>query len=294
MSTIGSSLNASRYHLGRAWNNALGNFKNNKYIKGPSNFLNQNSAVAKVSFLILMVIVFILLLRIGTMLLTWALTPSKNPVLVKGMKDATKYHRFVQDPAIKGSKTILRSVNEREGIAFTWSVWLFITGWDYKSGQRRHVFSKGSGPPGNSQGIMEPNNAPGLYLHHSKNALVVLMNTYNMIDEEVEVNDIPLNKWVNVMIRVAGDVLDVYINGTIAVRHKLSGVAKQNYGDVFVNLNGGYTGYLADLSYFDYDLNTSEIASIVNNGPNMTMTPAPDFPVPHYLSLRWFIDNATQ
>ena len=122
---------------------------------------------------------------------------------------------------------------------------------------------------GVKNGMLTPNNAPGLYLHPSKNALYVVMNTFDMIDEEVEVNDIPLNKWVNVIIRCEGKTLDVYINGTIAIRHRLSSVPKQNYGNVHATKNGGFKGHWSLLQYFDHSLNTTEIMDIVTKGPDL-------------------------
>lgn len=41
------------------------------------------------------------------------------------------------------------------------------------------------------------------------------MNTYNVINEEVIVPDVPINKWFNVIIRCTNTTLDVYANGTI-------------------------------------------------------------------------------
>ena len=42
------------------------------------------------------------------------------------------------DPKLKGAKPILRSVNEREGIEFTYSVWLFVT--DYSINQDKDTY----------------------------------------------------------------------------------------------------------------------------------------------------------
>ena len=257
-------------------------------------FLKSNSLVAKVAFLILVILAFILLLRLGTSVFTYLFTPPGSPKIISGMYANTKAaHQIPQKPGIGSkSKTILRSVNQRDGIEFTWSVWIWISGLEYKSGQKRHIFSKGNNTIGDNTQMMTPNNAPGLYIHPTKNALIVVMNTFDNMNEEVVVDDIPLNKWVNVMLRCEGKTLDVYINGTIAVRHILSGVPKQNYGDVWITANGGYDGMLSDLWYFDYALNTTEIMDIVLDGPDMTVTPAPSYPVPLYFSLRWFFNQA--
>ena len=261
---------------------------------GSKKFLESNTLVAKFAIIILVLIGFVLLLRLGTELMQWILSPTKSPYLIRGRKQNTKELTTIpQDPGDGANAiTIVRSANEKYGIEFTWSTWIFISGLAYKSGSLRHIFSKGNGDVGDD-GLMMPNNAPGLYLHPKKNSLVVVMNTYNSIDEEVVVDDIPLNKWLNVMIRVEGNILDVYVNGTIAVRHKLAGVAKQNYGDVWVTANGGFDGELADLRYFDYALNTTEISAIVDNGPDMSSDRPASQPVPHYFALQWYLNNAT-
>jgi hypothetical protein len=54
------------------------------------------------------------------------------------------------------------------------------------------------------------------------------MNTFNVINEEITIPDVPLNKWVNVIIRCQNTTLDVYINGTITRSVELTGVPKQN------------------------------------------------------------------
>ena len=104
----------------------------------------------------------------------------------------------------------------------------------------------------------------------------------------------PLNKWVNVIIRCENTTLDVYINGTIARSLQLSGVPKQNYGDVYVAMNGGFTGNISNLWYYNYALGTAAIQQIASHGPNTTLinssltTTKPT----DYLSLRWYFYGA--
>ena len=81
------------------------------------------------------------------------------------------------------------------------------------------------------------------------------MNTFTSINEGVVVKDIPQNKWFNVAIRVQNKVLDVYMNGSIVVRHKLGGVPKQNYSKVYVAKNGGFKGNSSNLRYYNYAWN---------------------------------------
>ena len=49
-----------------------------------------------------------------------------------------------QNPNVDGAKPVLRSNNQRGGLEFTWSVWLYIDDMVYKNGQRKHIFHKGN------------------------------------------------------------------------------------------------------------------------------------------------------
>ena len=256
-----------------------------------SSFSESNSLVAKFSFLLLVIFMFILLLNIGISLIGWFTKPSPSPKLINGMIDATQMITFTQDPSLNGSSTIYRSNNANDGIEFTWSVWIFINNLQYLEGQYKHVFYKGNNNL-ESNGLNFPNNAPGLYIAPNTNALVVMMNTFNDINEETVIPDIPLNKWVNVIIRCQNNKLDVYINGTITRSVQLMGVPKQNYGDVFVAANGGFNGYISNLWYYNYALGTSDISNIVTKGPNTKLTSTSSINTvlkdPNYLSLRWY------
>ena len=274
-----------------AMKNTFNNFRSNKYVSGSKDFLESNSLVAKVSFLLLIVILFVLALKYGTQFLGWLFSPSKNPKLVDGMKEGHVSKIIPQDPNASGSKPILRSVNQDFGIEFTYSVWLYINQLR-NDGKYKHIFHKGNDgfSMGSPEGLNEPNNAPGLYIDKDTNNLVIIMNTFNNINEKVIVRDIPMHKWINVIIRVDGNKMDVYVNGTIAVRHVFKSVPKQNYGDIYVNMNGGFDGLLSDLWYHDYGLNTNEILTIVENGPNMKMSKSLKV-MPPYFSLRWYFQQ---
>ena len=277
-------------------------FTTNSYIDSTQEFLNSNSLIAQVAFLLLVLFVFMILLRLGISLLGYFMGPDGTPKLIDGMVDAKQLIVIPQDPDTSGSITIPRSVNATEGIEFTWSVWIFIDDLTYNDGRYRCVFYKGNDfaknlndPDAPSQGLNFPNNAPGLYITPNTNNLVVIMNTFNVINEEIIIDDIPLNKWVNVIIRCQNNTIDVYINGTIIKSYNLHGVPKQNYGDVYVAPNGGFSGYISNLWYYDYGLGTSEISKLVSKGPNTNMKGSNGLNMKNsdYLSLRWFFYGST-
>ena len=265
----------------------------NKVVYGTKEFLQSNSIIAKVSFLFLILFLFVILLRLGMLCIGWLLSSRNSPKLINGMIDAKQMIIFPQDPSLNNAATIYRSVNATDGIEFTWSVWIFIDDLQYLSGQYRHIFHKGNSQL-ESNGKNFPNNAPGLYLapntNSNTNSIVVIMNSYNEINEEITIPNIPLNKWVNVIIRCQNNKLNVYINGTITRSLMLNGVPKQNYGDIFCCMNGGFSGYISNLWYYNYALGTAKINQIVNAGPNTKIIGSNGLSekFSKYLSLRWY------
>jgi hypothetical protein len=272
-------------------------FSTNTGSSGTQSFFESNSLVAKFAFLLLVLFGFVILLRIGISLISYFTKPNDSPKLIDGMVDASQMIIFNQDPSANNSATIYRSVNATDGIEFTWSVWIYINNLNNSgtTSSYKHIFSKGNSDL-QSNGLINPNNAPGLYIAPNSNTLVVMMNTFNVINEEVLIPDIPLNKWVNIIIRCKNTTFDVYVNGTITRSINLIGVPKQNYGDVYVAMNGGFSGNISNLWYYNYALGTSKIQSIVQDGPNTTLISSSgsgmDNNMFDYLSLRWFFAGA--
>jgi len=254
-----------------------------------SNFFHSESILTNVSFAFLILFVFIILFQIGLTLISQFVTSrNSSPQLINGMVDGSQLIVITQDPAQSGSVTISRSNNAVNGVEFTWSVWVFITKIDATKYQ--HIFHKGDININSDTGLNFPNNAPGLYISPNNNELVIIMNTYTVINEEIKIDDIPMNKWVNIIIRCRNKTMDVYINGTIAKSIELIGVPKQNYGNVYVGMNGGFSGNLSNLWYYNYAININQIDGIVSKGPNTSSASlsSTSNKVSNYLSMRWF------
>lgn len=269
-------------------------FSTNKGTFGTKEFLESNSLVAKFAFLLLVLLAFVILLRIGISFMFWLLGPNGSPKLINGTVDASQMLIFHQDPSFNDVKYIPRSSNSRDGIEFTWSVWIYINNLQGGSGSGtyQHIFHKGNANL-KTDGLNFPNNAPGLYIAPNSNNLVVIMNTFSTINEEITIPDIPLNKWVNVIIRCQGTTIDIYVNGTIIRSLQLPDVPKQNYGDVYVAMNGGFNGNISNLWYYNRALGMSEIQRITSNGPNRKLLGINGIndKKTDYLSLRWFFSG---
>lgn len=257
--------------------NSIGDFSKKSYADASSEFLDSNSLLAKFSFIVLVLIVFMFLLKILMGLVGYLFTPKANPYLVSGILNGNQTVTITQDPSLLTSIEILRSNDRNKGIEFTWSTWLKLnTPTDARSVQT--IFVKGNNTYDASYCIT---NGPGMYITPKTDSsavqydMDVLMDVIsddlgNQTYEKVKVPNIPMNKWVHIAIRIQNLTLDVYINGTIAKRHNLSKLPKQNSSDVIVCGNSGFLGSLSDLRYFSYALNVFEINNIVRGGPSLT------------------------
>lgn len=272
-----------------------------------SGFLDSNSMFAKLAFVILIVIVFIFILSLGIMALDYFLSPSDNPYLVKGMISGYEGLTIPQDPTRSETIPIKRSNNEEEGMEFTWSVWIYIDnlniGEQYQAFQ--HIFNKGNDGY-DVAGIANVSNGPGLYLKQMVSndesepntaSLYVIMEsksgnnlelTGNNHENTKEIDNIPLKKWVNVIIRMKNTLLEIYINGVVSGRLQFREMPMQNYHDVHVCKNGGFQGKISNLRYYNKALTIFEINSIINSGPDTKVYNTQISKDYNYLSTLWY------
>jgi len=257
-------------------------------------YLMADSLVSKIIFVIVIIILFFLVLRVIILAMGFLFSPNKSPYIIKGLHEGSNRVIVQQNPSSSKYTPLFRSKNEEDGIEFSYSVWLNL---DYRRDESKynHIFSKGSNRRMDGKGVYYPNNCPGLYFDTSNNNnnLVVVMNTYSKEQENIIIKNVPMEKWICVVIRVTNNIVDVYINGVITKRHILSGVPKQNYEDLTVcgGKNNGFDGQLSNLRYYDYSINALEITSIAMRGPNLKVDKTKNISSPPYLSTDWYFDN---
>lgn len=283
-----------------------------------SEFLSSNTLIAKATFLLGVIIIFSILFYVGSKMIYSFVTPSETPYLINGMKDATEPLTITQNAGQKTSIPILRSVNQYGGVEFTYSFWIYVNNINYNETiEFKHVFNKGSGPNSVGEGgtgLLGPNNSPGVYLYTGKKNLsddllishpilgmLVRLNVFHNNQttkkayyDDIYVDAIPIKKWVGVIIRVTSqNICDIYINGTLMKRHKLSNIVKQNYDNLYVNYNGGFSGNLSNLKYYNYAIGTLEIDSITTNGPSLKIKENSNIEKskPQYLSAQWYSNH---
>jgi hypothetical protein len=268
---------------------------------GLKDFMESNSYVAKFAFILMVFIAFVILLRVTIVGLSYFMLPTMTPFVLDGTANTEDMAINVsQDPALPGSVFIARSMNEDGGLEFTWSAWFLVNQAPQTEDKYSRIFSKGGeGTKESSTGIYYPNNAPGLYLKRTKITgatnpdrsdtgenitlmAVVDVNGKNSggsvtkadLNEQLVATDIPMKKWVNAIIRVTNNVIDLYVNGRLAQRRNTAGIPIQNYGKVNIGEDktaNRFSGYISTIQYFNYSVGASKIMSIVDEGPNLKM-----------------------
>ena len=222
-------------------------------------------------------------------------------------------HTAIQDPKSPLAKTVYTSDNQRSGVEFSYSLFCYITSDTFSNGddQLYHILHKGYSKP-------YPLMGPGLFMKGNSNTLRVYMNCYQTWNNYADIDNIPIEKWVHIVVSCKGNHLYVYINGNLKTKMALSGntPAYQNYGDIYLfsqrkikilsttpslrtgtdesqvssgelNFNGAAKGLASRVFYFAYALTYTEIQNLINMGPstvmdgvNMSITP--------YLTDQWW------
>lgn len=268
---------------------------------GIKEFMESNSYVAKFAFILMVFIAFSVLLKLTIIGLSYFMLPSMSPFVLNGTANTEDMAMNIsQDPSLPDSVFISRSMNEDGGLEYTWSTWFLVNQVPQNVDKYSRIFSKGGeGTKHSGTGIYYPNNAPGLYLKRTANTTatnpdrtdtgenITIMAVIDVngkksgdstsiadLNEQLIATDIPMKKWVNAIIRVTNNVIDLYVNGRLAQRRKTAGIPLQNYGRVYIGEDktaNRFSGYISTIQYFNYSIGANKIMSIVDEGPNLKM-----------------------
>jgi len=149
---------------------------------------------------------------------------------------------------------------------FTYSIWMYIDDWNYRYGEEKVVFGRmvsGSTPlqpcPSVILGALENNVVVSLTVFPGLDSLptttttatTTATTTSNTMIHRCAVANIPIQKWVNLLVSVYGRSMDIYIDGKLVRTCVLPGVAKiDSNAPVYITPNGGFSGWTSTFQYF--------------------------------------------
>ena len=234
-----------------------------------------------------------------------------------------KMHTVLQNPNLPKAKTISFSDNQRSGIEFSYSLFIYVNSDTFNNSDTSslyHILHKG-------YGRTYPLLGPGIFCWGHTNKLRVFMNCYDTWDNYSDVENIPVDKWFHLVVTCKGNTMYVYINGNLKSKMALSNNTPpyQNYGNVYafnnrkltlnrtntvslqrdpmfssdtagylssITFNGSIKGMISRVYYFGYALTYTEIQSLFNMGPSSKIDNGSDsMTVGPYLSDTWWVNK---
>jgi hypothetical protein len=165
---------------------------------------------------------------------------------------------------------------------FAYSVWFYVNDWNYRYGEKKVIFGRMGSKSGKNTGSIDSlsglDPCPSVVLDAIENNVSVSLGCYpganqkpikggNTIVHTCSVANVPIQKWVNLILSVYGRTMDLYIDGKLVRTCLLPGVASvNNNADIYVTPAGGFNGWTSKLQYYPNPLNPQQAWNIYRQG----------------------------
>ena len=147
---------------------------------------------------------------------------------------------------------------------YAYSVWFYIEDWSYRYGEPKIVLGRLD---------KDLNPSPSIVLGAIENNLKIETTVYPSAQSTTasthtcNVDNVPVQKWVNAIVSLYGRTMDIYIDGKLVRTCVLPGVAKiANDAPVYITPQGGFSGYTSNIHYYANSLNPQEAYNIYRSG----------------------------
>jgi hypothetical protein len=147
-------------------------------------------------------------------------------------------------------------------VNYAYSIWFYIDDWSYRYGSEKILFCRGT------KRLM-----PGVILSPIENNLVVRV-AMTKTDElfNCKVQNIPIQKWTNLIVTLNNRSLDVYINGKLVKTCVLPSPAEvDDTSSVYLTPLTGFSGYTSRFNYWNDTVNPQQAWNIYKSGPGGNM-----------------------
>ena len=199
------------------------------------------------------IIIGVVIVIVIYLLYVWLFGDSSRSHLVS-MHDARKSLIITGDNVPHGSSS-----------DYTYSFWVYISNWNYRVGEKKVILARGK-----DASVPVPEISLGAML----NNIEVTLGTYaqghsgDAVNHTCTLENVPLQAWANVIVTLNNRSLDIYLDGKLVRTCVLPGVPKMTSGiPLVVTPNGGFVGYVSNISYFSRAVNPREAYAIYREGP---------------------------
>ena len=152
---------------------------------------------------------------------------------------------------------------------FTYSVWFNVSNWNYRYGEEKVIFqrmnSEGDKAIGASFNALQNNIDIDILTYPTTSTSASASNGTNMFT--CGIDNVPIQRWVNVLVSVYGKSMDVYLDGKLVRTCVLPGLAKvDSKENVTLTPSGGFDGYTSKFEYFNVPTNPQQAWNIYKQG----------------------------
>jgi hypothetical protein len=159
---------------------------------------------------------------------------------------------------------------------YGYQFWMYVTDWNYKFGQEKQVFTRND-PAGTIS-------SPQVTLSPTDNTMKISVSVFpnentsknepapsgsSSSNDDVficEVPNIPIQRWVAVGVTTDTKNLDVYLDGNLVKSCMLTGVPKPALGDIVLNNQGGFAGWMCSFNMYSKMLGPSDTQAFAATG----------------------------
>jgi hypothetical protein len=168
---------------------------------------------------------------------------------------------------------------------FTYSIWMYIDDWNYRYGEEKVVFGRMVTGSTTSQpcpsvvlGALENNVIVSVTVFPGQDSVPTSTSTSTSsttspsVVNRCAVANVPIQKWVNLLVSVYGRSMDIYLDGKLVKTCVLPGVAKiDSNASAYITPNGGFSGWTAKFQYWADSCDPQKAWNIYDAGYGASM-----------------------
>jgi hypothetical protein len=170
-----------------------------------------------------------------------------------------------------------RLPNEMNSSVYSYSVWINVDDWNYRFDEKKIIFTSSSRRGVNPEVTLGPtvnSISVGINLTNRGKLSDDLKERWDTEDsptttvgtpQKCVLHNIPLQKWVNLIVVLNNRALDLYLDGKLVRTCVLEGVPVR-FGQIYLTPDGGFSGQTASFRYFGYPLNPRQAYEVYREG----------------------------
>lgn len=156
------------------------------------------------------------------------------------------------------------SLTQTNASNFTYAIWFYIDDWNTNYGSEKIIFGR------MNDSVTKVDPCPLVSLSANQNNIDIALTTAPAASSppfKCSVENIPIQKWVHLLISVYGRTLDTYIDGKLVRTCVMPGVAVVNPASpIFITPNNGFSGWTSQFQYWGDATDPQTVWNIYKKG----------------------------